>query len=135
MVWPKYFTSSPYSDFGPGWDAEPQARIERIAKGAAPGCPLAYRYTQGMKQKKLSYVRRPFYEVLQKFGGYMALTVRWCALILAASQGHSLDNAIINKIYSTGHSKKDDSDSNSDSDSDEKDKTGGLLESDREKEA
>lgn len=58
----------------------------------------------------LKFTRLPLYEVLQKFGSYLAFIIRFSMLMLAGFQKHSLDDSIIKKIYSAERVKGEDDD-------------------------
>ena len=62
--------------------------------------PLAIEFTQAQSEINSSFIRFTLYEVLQKFGSYLAFILRFTGLLIGSFQKHSIDNSMIKKLYS-----------------------------------
>lgn len=67
--------------------------------------PLSLQFTQSQVTESSSTVRLSLYEVLQKFGSYLAFVIRFTALMIGSFQKHSIDNSMIKKLYSANPDK------------------------------
>ena len=71
-------------------------------------------FTQSDTQKKTTATKEALSNSFQRFGSYLALTLRFAGYIVGRWQKFSLDNSMMKKLYSYGVDSEDSDDDDDD---------------------